>query len=196
MDGERFDAMTRQVATSRRTLLHRLIASAGGAALGGVALLEAAARGKRHQRRNARRRRRGDVQVCLNGEELVVPRSAVRGVLLSGGTLGACPFPDDTRCAAGHVLCQGYCCPPPPQGGKARCCPDGSCGCAGACCRDACFYDDKGGDRPADEFCCSPPEWEICPTKEGKDTCCPEDPFTCSCAEAGGIAGSYRRPGR
>jgi len=98
--------------------------------------------------------------------------------------------------AQGYIRCDGHCCPPPPQGGKAICCPDGSCGCAGECCAGACFLDDQGGAEPAIEFCCVGPQNEICPTPERTDTCCPVDPIKCACVGSGGIAGSYRRPGR
>jgi hypothetical protein len=122
---------------------------------------------------------------------LRVAAAAVAAHLRHGDRLGDCC--DE---AQSYVRCGGQCCPPPPQGGEGACCPDGSCGCAGACCAGACFLDDLGGDEPAVEFCCLGPEQVICPTPERKDTCCPADEVRCACAGSGGMAGSYRRPGR
>jgi hypothetical protein len=119
-------------------------------------------------------------------QNLLIASSALPAHLQHGDHVGSC-CPDD------YLLCNGRCCPPPPQGGKARCCPDGSCGCAGACCGADCFQDNKGRDAPVVEWCCVGPDWEICPTPDRKETCCRSDQFVCACIDEGGIAGSYRR---
>jgi hypothetical protein len=121
---------------------------------------------------------------------LELPSNAVAAHLRHGDHLGEC-----CDAAQGFILCGGHCCPPPPQGGQAMCCADGSCGCNGECCADACFLDDRGGPDPVVEFCCSQPEHEICETPEPSETCCLAEQ-RCECAGSGGIAGSYRRPGR
>jgi hypothetical protein len=156
----------------------------------------AACAGLRLSAATAKPSKAGTVRICHKPgtpaqQTLAIAPAAVAAHLRHGDYRGAC-------CPRGHIFCNGQCCPPPPQGGRATCCPDGSCACAGTCCADACFWDNQGGPVPVVEFCCVPPEHEICPTDEKTETCCKTDASggPCSCVGAGGVAGSYRRPGR
>jgi hypothetical protein len=193
MDDNRFDRLTRVLGSgaTRRGVLGALAVFAG---------LEASAAAKPRRAGGKPDKPKGPdkpqkpekVLVCHKPgtpaqQTLSIASPAVAAHLRHGDHLGAC-------CPADHVSCNGRCCPPPPQGGKARCCPDGSCGCAETCCGDNCFYDNLGGNAPAIEFCCVAPDWGVCPTRAGSETCCPYDPdVPCGCADAPGIAGSYRR---
>jgi hypothetical protein len=91
MDRGHFDAWTRLLASpgSRRTALAALLSAA---LLGHAEPLLAHRAKKKGKRKNRRRKKRGpaEVQVCRNGETLLVPRDAVPGILLAGGTQGAC----------------------------------------------------------------------------------------------------------
>ncbi len=220
MDDIRFDRLARVLGgdTTRRGLLGALAVFAG---------LELGASAKQ---RRSRRRGRGKpakpqqpdgsgtpqkpdppkkITICHRpctgaAQTLEISAAALAAHLRHGDHEGEC-------CPTGSLFCNGQCCPPPPQGGKARCCPDGSCGCAGSCCAGDCFYDNKGQPDPVEEFCCLASGQDVCPTGESSElccpegtpkgaapcaceTCCPHDPdHLCSCFESGGIAGSYRR---
>jgi hypothetical protein len=191
MDDIRFDRLARVLGSgaTRRGLVGALAAFAG---------LEVSASAKRGRSRSRAAGKRGKPQkpekvlVCHKPgtpaqQTLSIASPAVAAHLRHGDHLGAC-------CPGDQVFCNGRCCPPPPQGGKAMCCPDGSCGCAERCCGNNCFYDNFGGNEPAIEFCCVAPDWSVCPTPNESETCCPYDPdVPCGCADAPGIAGSYRR---
>jgi hypothetical protein len=191
MDKQHFDDLAR--AFGRSLTRRRVISAVAGlAGLGSSAVSAKRARSKSDGAKPSARQNQGwKTTICHKPgtraeQTLTVSPSAVDAHLRHGDHLGAC-------CPAGAVFCDGSCCAPPPQGGEARCCPDGSCGCAGACCADACFWDNRGGPTPVEEFCCLAPDREICKTDEKLETCCPAN-NDCSCAS--GIAGSYKRPGR
>lgn len=220
MDDTRFDRLVRMLGgdTTRRGLLGALAAFAG---------LELGASAKRRRTRQQavtkpNKPNKPDkpekpekpgkpkmIVICHKpgtpaAQTLEISSAALAAHLRHGDHEGAC-------CTAGAVFCNGQCCPPPPQGGKALCCPDGTCGCAGSCCAGDCFYDNKGRPEPVEEFCCLASGNDVCPTSESSElccpagtpkdagkcaceTCCPHDPTNpCSCLETGGIAGSYRR---
>jgi hypothetical protein len=197
VDVKRFDHVSRALAygASRRALL---------AALAGFTVLElGAVKSASSRHRAANRPDKSDkpdkpgkpkkVVVChkpgTRAERTIeVAAASIPAHLDHGDHLDAC-------CEKGHVYCDGHCCPPPPQGGKAVCCPDGWCGCAGECCAEACFFRFPPSSNPNDEFCCAAPEQQICPIDEKTATCCLTSEV-CPCLHAGGIAGSYRRPGR
>jgi hypothetical protein len=184
MDGSQLDRMARALGSgaTRRGAVSLLFAVAGAHL--------AAAAGLAHWKPPHHR-----VTIChkpgkSGGITVTINRWALAAHLRHGDYRGPC-------CPKGHAPCNGHCCPPPPprQGGPAVCCDDGSCGCAGECCAGLCFLDNLGSAEAVKEFCCTEPEFEVCKIDDKAETCCPAGD-NCSCAESGGIAGSYRRPGR
>jgi hypothetical protein len=95
MDEMRFDALSRVFGRgpSRRTIVRGLLGA--GVLLGGMSHASGNAGAKKRRRKKARRN--VDVVACHNGETIQVPRSAVRGLLLNGDTLGPCPAVNPPR---------------------------------------------------------------------------------------------------
>jgi hypothetical protein len=89
MERENFDILTRQFAgqASRRAALATL---AGAAFLSRDPTPLLARRRKGKGKRKGKKKRPAKVLVCHNGKTLSVSRSAVRGIVLDGGTEGAC----------------------------------------------------------------------------------------------------------
>jgi hypothetical protein len=155
MDRERFDALTRLVSASgsRR---HALAILAGGLLLHHDAASLLAGPRKRTSKGNGKRKRQrrpDEAVICHNGEQFLVPREAVRGVLLNGGTLGPCP--SDTPLGSGEGLCK-----------SAGDCRDRTCHQAN-CLNGVCVYTPVANGRSGpgcsgtnqcwDETCLSPP---------------------------------------
>jgi hypothetical protein len=127
MDRETFDALTRRFAAigSRR----RLVAALLGAIL---VATDSASRGASGRQRKGKGNGKGkgqpaQVLVCHNEETFPVPPEAVRGILLDGGTRGACGTGGGTgapntlgRCVQetiqGRPACTCYRVEPPPLG--------------------------------------------------------------------------------
>jgi hypothetical protein len=150
MDRETFDALARQVARrgSRRVAL--------GALASAVFLLRPPApllaRKRKGKGKGKGKKKRAKVVVCHNGKAFSVSRSAVRGVLLDGGTVGLCPgtaecqtctngacvpVPDGTPCgdAGSGLRCCDGACPSP------ACLPLGTCcGSIGVCQATCCTH--------------------------------------------------------
>jgi hypothetical protein len=133
VDRERFDAWTRLFSTtgSRRGALTALL---GAAVLPPLAVpgRAGAAKKKGKGKGKGKGKRKGgsaEMLVCHGGETLRVPRDAVAGILLDGGTRGACAGDGESR-------------PPtaPPGGGAPRCNNEDECpGAFGVCCNGQCI---------------------------------------------------------
>src|SRR5262245_17304474 len=90
MDGSQFDTLLRRLTTSRSRRGAMVGLLAGAVSLLGMAETEA-----KHKKKKKKKTQPSTVQVtlCLNGQTLTVPESAVASLLSQGATEGACPPP-------------------------------------------------------------------------------------------------------
>jgi hypothetical protein len=172
MDGSRFDALSRALATghSRRALTRVLSALAFSGTLARFGLTESAAKGKHHQRRGQAQGKR-PCPPCKKRKKGKCKGLLPDGSACAGGTCqaGTCL---SVTCGDGQRACQGVCIP------SNQCCIDTDCAdLAPRCCRGTCI--------PSTQ-CCSETD---CPAHSGR--ICPSG--TCVCPpgqeDSGGTCG-------
>ena len=163
MDGQRFDAMTKALATgtSRRDAL-RALGGVAGALLALVGRSAATAEGKPAK-----------VAICHKGQTKFVPASALAGHLRHGDTAGAC-------CSKGTATCGASCCADcfgqrDPNTGDVSpfCCPP-QLVCAGATTAssdDQCCYEDEDC-FPPNSTCCRSNQDGTCTVEADCAGCC------------------------